>query len=42
MCLVLARGVIMLVTWIGQGWTELGTKLKVFFVMSKMSDANFY
>merc|ERR1712098_181542 len=27
-CLVLARGVIMLVTWIGQGWTELGTKLK--------------
>jgi len=28
MCLVLARGAIMLFTWIGQGWTALGSKLK--------------
>ena len=28
MCLLLARGTIMLVTWVRQGWTALGARLK--------------
>ena len=34
LCLLLARGTIMLVTWVRQGWTALGARLKEWAVIT--------